>query len=91
MNEEIIHVKTASGFEADIRTDALDDFELIEDLARIDKGDLLAVSSALSRLLGEEQKKKLLEFCRDPKTKISSFTRVSSVLMELFTSEDLKK
>ena len=88
---ELITVTTKSGFTAEISPNALDDFELIEDLARIDKGDLLAVSSALSRLLGEEQKKKLLDFCRDPKTKISSFTRVSTVLMEIFTSEELKK
>ena len=33
---EIIHVKTQSGFEADINSDALDDMELLEDLSRMD-------------------------------------------------------
>ena len=88
---ETITVTTKSGFTAEIDQGAVDDIELIEDLARIDQGDLLAVSSGLKRLLGEQQKKALYDFCRDPKTGRASLTKVSAVLMELFTSEELKK
>lgn len=88
---EAITVTTASGFTADITPDALDDIELVEDLARLDSGDYLAVSSALRRLLGEKQKKKLYDFCRDPETGRSSMTKVSAVLFELFSAPELKK
>jgi hypothetical protein len=89
--DELITVTTKSGFTAEISKDALDDIELLDDLERLDKGDYLAVSCVLRRLLGEKQKKTLYDFCRDPKTGRSSMTRVSAVLQELFTSEELKK
>ncbi len=88
---EYITVTTPSGFTAEISQGAVDDIELLEDLSRLDQGDLLAVSSALKRLLGEEQKKALYDFCRDPETGRASLTKVSKVMMELFTSEELKK
>ena len=88
---ELITITTKSGFTAEIDQTAVDDIELLEDLSRIDQGDLLAVSSALKRLLGEKQKKALYDFCRDPETGRSSITKVSAIMMELFTSEELKK
>jgi hypothetical protein len=88
---EYITVTTPSGFTAEIDQTAVDDIELVEDLSRLDQGDLLAVSSALKRLLGEKQKKALYDFCRDPETGRASLTKVSQVMMELFTSEELKK
>ena len=88
---DFITVTTPSGFTAEIDQTAVDDIELLEDLSRIDQGDLLAVSSGLRRLLGEKQKKALYDFCRDPKTGRASLTKVSQVMMELFTSEELKK
>lgn len=88
---ELITVTTPSGFTAEISQGAVDDIELLEDLSRIDNGDLLAVSSALRRLLGEKQKKALYDFCRDPQTGRSSITKVSTIMMELFTAPELKK
>lgn len=88
---EYITVTTPSGFTAEIDQTAVDDIELLEDLSRLDQGDLLAVSSALKRLLGDKQKKALYDFCRDPETDRASLTKVSKVMMELFTSEELKK
>lgn len=88
---DFITVTTPSGFTAEIDQTAVDDIELVEDLSRLDQGDLLAVSSALKRLLGEKQKKALYDFCRDPETGRASLTKVSQVMMELFTSEELKK
>ena len=88
---EYITVTTPSGFTAEIDQTAVDDIELVEDLSRLDQGDLLAVSSALKRLMGEKQKKALYDFCRDPETGRSSITKVSAIMMELFTSEELKK
>ena len=50
MNEEIIHVKTQSGFEADINADALDDMELLEDLSRMDAGEQWLAARVILRL-----------------------------------------
>lgn len=86
-----ITVKTKSGFEAIIDVEALDDMELLEDLARMDAGEQWLAARVVMRLLGAEQKKALYEFCRDPKTKRVSVTKVAEVLSELFTSKDLKK
>ena len=86
-----ITVKTKSGFEAVIDVEALDDMELLEDLARMDAGEQWLAARVVMRLLGAEQKKALYDFCRDPQTKGVSVTKVSEVLSELFTSKDLKK
>lgn len=86
-----ITVKTKSGFEAVIDVEALDDMELLEDLARMDAGEQWLAARVVVRLLGAEQKKALYDFCRDTQTKRVSVTKVSEVLSELFTSKDLKK
>ena len=86
-----IRIKTASGFEAVIDPAALDDMELLEDMARMDAGEEWLAARVVARLLGAEQKKKLYEFCRSPETGRVSVTKVSEVLMELFASDALKK
>ena len=57
--------KTETGFEYDIDTACLEDFYLLEDLGRAQSGDIMALSSVLTRMLGEEQKKALLKHCED--------------------------
>ena len=91
MNEEIIHVKTQSGFEADINADALDDMELLEDLSRMDAGEQWLAARVILRLLGGEQKKKLYDVCRDPHTRRVPIGKVSALLQELFAAPELKK
>lgn len=86
-----IHVKTVSGFEAEISLEALDDMELLEDLSRMDAGEQWLAARVVTRLLGAEQKKALYEFCRDPHTRRVSVTKVASVLSELFMAPELKK
>lgn len=86
-----ILVKTESGFEARIDVNALDDMELLEDLARMDAGEQWLAARVVVRLLGPAQKKALYDFCRDPETKRVSVTRVSEVLSELFATPELKK
>lgn len=86
-----IEIKTKSGFEAVIDPAALDDMELLEDMARMDAGEEWLAARVVTRLLGFAQKKRLYEFCRNPETGRVSVTKVSEVLMELFSSEALKK
>lgn len=88
---EIIHVKTQSGFEADINSDALDDMELLEDLSRMDAGEQWLAARVILRLLGGEQKAKLYNFCRDSQTRRVPIGKVSALLQELFAAPELKK
>lgn len=49
---------TKNGFAFEITDERADNMELIDALADIDDGNLLAVSKVLTLLLGPEQKKK---------------------------------
>ena len=49
--------KTQSGFEFAVPDDAMDDYELLETLVGIDKGDFTLITDMTNMLLGEEQKK----------------------------------
>lgn len=61
----ILKGKTETGFAYSVDTDCLDDFYLLEDIGRAQHNDMMALSSVLSRMLGEEQKKALLKHCED--------------------------
>ena len=51
-----------------VAADALDDFELLDDLSEIDNENASRMPRALKRLLGPEQYKEALNSIRDPKT-----------------------
>ena len=81
--------RTPSGFAFSISKDALDDWELLEDLTRIDSGDANALIPACRRLLGAEGYEALKEYCRRG-------GRVKATLMQaelkaIFESDALKK
>ena len=91
---EYITVTTKSGFTAEIDKEALDDIELLDDLERMDRGDYLAVSSVLRRLLGEKQKKALYDHVRGEDGRVS-VTAVADEIVEIFgilsATEETKK
>lgn len=89
--ERYISVKTKSGFAAEISVDALDDMELLDDLARMDAGEQWLAARVVLRLLGSDQKTKLYDFCRDPETHRVPTSKVAEILQELFTAPELKK
>lgn len=55
--------KTKSGFEYEVSDAAMNNYELIEVLAEVDTNPLL-LPSLVTKLLGKEQKNKLLEHLR---------------------------
>lgn len=57
--------KTRTGFEFEIEEESLDDFELLEKLCAVDNGDVAQVVPAITMLLGEGQKDRLKEHCRN--------------------------
>lgn len=60
--------KTKSGFSFTIDEEVRDDMELFECFIAMGKGDDSVVPDVISGLLGETQKKKLYEHCRNKKT-----------------------
>lgn len=56
--------KTSSGFEYELNEEALDDYELLEDLCEMDAGNMAKMSSVMNRLIGTEQKERLKEHLR---------------------------
>lgn len=70
---------TSTGFEYTIADDNLDDMELLDALAAVDNGNILAASKVCTLLFGKEQKKALYDHVRDENGKV----RYSSVVREL--------
>ncbi len=58
-------VKTATGFECEIETAAMNDMEVLDLVVRIDGGDALAYSPFLTKLLGKENKARLYDHVRE--------------------------
>lgn len=63
-----------------IDEDARDDMELMEGFIAMSEGKLNVVPGLLASLLGEEQKKKLYEHCRNKET---GRVRSSAIFVEL--------
>ena len=72
-----------NGFKFKVDEASLDDMELLEDLAEIDKGNILKYPSAIERILGKEQKAKLYDKIRDPETGKVTATATSEALTEI--------
>lgn len=82
--------KTQSGFEFAVPDDAMDDYELLETLVGIDKGDFTLITDMTNMLLGEEQKNKLKEHIRSDKGKVSVAAMLNEV-MEIFKASSAGK
>ncbi len=76
---------TTTGFKFDVDEEVLDDMELIDLMAQYNKGDMYAVSDAVTLVLGEDQKKALYEHIRkgNPKGRVSA-TAVAEAFSEIF-------
>lgn len=82
-------IKTSSGFSCDVDERAMNDMELLEDLAAIDGGDISVLPSALSRIVGSENKRKLYDHVRiNGRVPIDS---VSQEIGEIITQLGSKK
>lgn len=75
--------KTNSGFEFILEDEALDDYELLETLQEIDKGNYGRVTEMVNMLLGESQKDALKDHIRAENGRVSAKALISEV-MEIF-------
>ena len=78
--------KTKSGFQFSIEEEARDDMELLESIIKLDKGDYTAITDVVVRLLGDKQKEKLYEHCRDKKTGRVRVTKICDEVEAIFTA-----
>lgn len=75
--------KTSTGFEFSLEDEAMDDYELLEVVSKIDTGDYTLVPSMIEMLLGKEQKEKLKDHIRNKNGKVSVKNMMEEV-MEIF-------
>lgn len=78
--------KTKTGFSFSIDEEAKDDIELLEDIVEIEKGAYDAIPRVVVSLLGEGQKKKLYEHCRNKKTGRVPATKVFAEIENIFNA-----
>lgn len=73
------------GREWSIPREALDDFELMDDLAQLDDdGNIVRAASCMRRLFGETQRREIMDTLRDPETGRVSIEAGTGFLMDVF-------
>lgn len=80
----MIKGKTSSGFEYELKREDLDDYELLEVLHEIDKGNEGLIPEMVDRLLGEDQKTRLKEHIRSQKNGKVSVAKMMNEVKEIF-------
>ena len=78
--------KTSKGFKFEIKDEALDNMELVECMADVDKNPLL-FPKICNMILGEEQKKALYDFYRTEDGRVP-IDDISNAIQEIFGSSD---
>lgn len=64
-DNDLIHVKTESGFECDVNTRSLNDMRMLDDLVEMDKGNAAVYPRVITRLLPPKDKERLYEHIQD--------------------------
>lgn len=81
---------TTTGFAFEVEDEALDNYELLETLTCIDKGDLTVIPEMLDILLGKEQTAQLKEHVRQQVGRISTKAMMNEVALILGSGNKLK-
>lgn len=76
---------TTTGFEFELEDEVLDNYELLEVLCKVDKGEYNLVTEMVEKLLGEEQKERLKNHVRNICGKVSA-SKVMDEVAEIFQS-----
>lgn len=82
----MVEGKTKSGFAFRIDDDVRDDMELLEGFIALDNGDMTALPKCITSLLGQEQKDKLYDHCRNKKTGRTSAKQVMAEISEILNN-----
>lgn len=73
----MIKGKTQSGFEFELEEDVLNDYELLEALREIDKGDEGAIVDVMNIILSKDQLKALKEHLRNEKGRVGAIEMIT--------------
>lgn len=80
---------TSSGFRYKIDDEALDDWETLTLLKKVDDGDILAIIDAAPKFLGEKQYQNLQRFLKKKEGKVRTTSMIREI-GEIFTSNQVK-
>lgn len=80
---------TESGFQYTIQPDAIDDYELLEDLCDIDNGDASKITIAARRLLGDTQLEALKDHVRNENGRVPA-TKMVEEITQIFNESKVK-
>lgn len=80
--------KTKTGFEYELNQEALNDYELLEDVAEVDNNPLL-IPKVLELILGKEQTRKLKDHIRDKNGRVPA-TKMMEEIADIFSSQQVK-
>ena len=82
--------KTSTGFEFTLEDNILDDYELLETLSEVDRGEYGKVTEMVEKLLGKEQKEKLKEHVRNSSGRVSAAKLLEEVREIFDASNEIK-
>lgn len=85
----MIEGKTKSGFEFNLDDEAMNDMELLEDLKRLDNGEVIVLPDILKRMLGK-QKDDLYEHVRTESGRVPIDALVGELKGIIEASKDAK-
>lgn len=71
---------TNSGFAFELDDDVVDNYEMLDALVKVDRGETTYIVDVVDSLLGEEQKEKLMKHIRNEKGRVSA----SGMIKETF-------
>lgn len=81
---------TESGFAFTLDEAALDDYELLEALAGIDRGEMWSIIDVVNRLLGKEQGKALKDHVRTETGRVSTKALIGEITSILKAKKETK-
>lgn len=81
---------TTSGFAYEIKEEALNDYEILEQLREVDKGDLAAIVDVVNTLLSEEQKNALKDHLRGEDGRVGMKEMIQEVAEILQSNQEGK-
>ena len=82
--------KTKSGFAYNLRDGYEDDMELLELLTEMDDGNAAVLPKVITRILGDDQKKKLYDHCRTDDGRVP-MTAVADEIAQIFAQQKATK
>ena len=86
----MISGKTQTGFKYSIDPAALDDYEILELMAKVRKDDVLSIFELIEKLLGTEQKDALKEHCRAENGRVP-IGAINAEIVDIFQDAQIKK